>query len=119
MKPHIQEAQSTPKGINSKQSTPKHILIQLSKAQNQENLENKRRKCTRGFRNSNRHTIITKSGQRLAVGRKKHVRSFVAARHDLVLNLGHGYSVFALKSFEMELRGVAQGKYPTISCFYP
>lgn len=56
----------------------------------------------KGFRKSDRGTIITKSGQRLAVGRKRHVRSFVAARHVLALNLGHGYTVFTLKSFEME-----------------
>ena len=46
VKIHIQEAKLSPRKINSKRSTLRHIIVKLSTDKDQENLEKSKRKMT-------------------------------------------------------------------------
>lgn len=100
MKLHIQEAQNAPNGLNSKQSTPRRILTELSKAKDQENPENKSRKGA----------VQRGASMRATETRYPQVRTAVSCRQEEAHGRFLGSvstwvmltQVFALKSFELE-----------------
>lgn len=102
MKLRNKEAQNTPNGINSKQSTPTHILIQLSKAKDQKNPENK-----------NRQGAVPEGASiRATETRYPQVRTSVSCRQEEARGGFLGYfstrvmvtQVLTLKAFELDSR---------------
>lgn len=120
MKPHIQ-VQHTPNRINSKQPTPRHTLIELSKAKDQENLENSNRGRAvqgRSFQKSNRdsyHQVRTAASLR----HKEAQEGFLGRLACSISQPGSSLSKYSQNHLNWNKGGLHREKHPAISCFYP